>query len=451
MSNDKKHAPHQGEFYLLGRRYFAPFFWTQFFGAFNDNLIKYSVMLLLGYQAAAFGLPKGVTGDTATQICGILFIVPFLLLSATSGQLADKYEKTTIIRFVKIFEVVIALLASLGLYQKNAGILLFAILLLGMHSTLFGPVKYAILPQHLSEDEIMSGNGLVEMGTFLAILLGEVLGGILIGATAPIWVGMVAVMIAMVGYFSARRIPLAPAAAPQLKINWNPVTETVANLRLAKQDPRVWFALLATSWFWFLGSIFMTQFLGLVRDGLHGSEQVVTLLLAIFSVGIGVGSVLCAKVSNHKADLGVVTWAAAGISFMAIDVYFAVPSVVSLAKDSGIVAVFSALQPWRLCIDIALLGFFGGMYAVPLYATMQSESAPECRSRIIASNNILNAIFLIVAALLTVLALHFMSPITLFLATGLLNLLGLFLLLWCQPRLRTASMSIMRTWLGRKE
>lgn len=413
------------QFSLLKQRRFAPFFWTQFLGAFNDNVYKNAVMILLAYEAASFGLQGGaLNSDTVIQLCGALFILPFLLFSATSGQLADKYEKTRIIRLVKVLEIGIMLLGGVGFWLHSVGLLLTAIFLLGLHSTLFGPVKYAILPQHLHKDELMGGNGLVEMGTFIAILLGEILGGLLIGIKPNGWllVTATATAFAITGYIVSRGIPSSPAPAPDLKVNWNPVTETIANMRLAAKSKRVLMALIAASWFWFFGAVLLSQFPNLTRTVLHGNEHVVTLLLAIFSVGVGVGSVMCEKLSGHAVEIGLVPFGAIGLTVFGVEFYFALDALA--INSSALLDVGAFLQQngsWRVLVDLLLIGFFGGLFIVPLYALMQSETEEAYRSRIIANNNILNALFIVVSAVFCVVLLKQVSIPALLGITALLN------------------------------
>lgn len=430
------------QFELLTERRFAPFFWTQFLGAFNDNVYKNAVMILLVFEAAAFGLKGGFfNSDVVTQLGGALFILPFLLFSATSGQLADKYDKIRIIRLVKVLEIGIMLLGTLGFWLKSLPILLGTIFLLGLHSTLFGPVKYAILPQQLRKDELMGGNGLVEMGTFIAILLGEILGGFLIGIKPNGWmlVSATAIAIAITGYLVSRQIPSAPAPAPDLKVNWNPITETFANLRLAAKNKRVLVALIAASWFWFYGTVLLTQLLKLPLDVLHGDEHVVTLLLAIFSVGVGVGSAMCEKLSGHKVEIGLVPLGAIGLTLFGLEFYFALSSYHFVGTELLRVKGFlQQLGSYRILIDLFLIGFSGGLFIVPLYALMQSETEETYRSRIIANNNILNALFMVASAIYCVLILRSFSIPQLLGLTAVLNAVVCIALFWVLPDFGTA-------------
>jgi 1-acyl-sn-glycerol-3-phosphate acyltransferase len=408
------------QFQLLRERRFAPFFWTQFLGAGNDNVYKNALVIFVAFQAATL---TAMSSNDLVNIAAAVFIAPFVLFSATAGQIADKFEKSRLIRFVKLFEIAIMVVGAIGFYRRDLVLLFLALGLMGVHSTLFGPVKYAILPQHLRPDELIGGNGLVEMGTFVAILLGEIVGGLVIAIKpdGPIIAGVTAIMIAVAGYLVSRAIPHTPAVAPDLKINWNPVTETTRNLRFAYGNRVVWLSMLGISWFWFYGATYLTQFANFTKDVLGGDEHVATLLLAIFSVGIGIGSLLCERLSGHKVELGLVPFGSIGLSLFAIDLYLASRDMTA-AGLTGIDGFLANPAHWRVSADLVLLGMFGGFYIVPLYALIQERSAPEYRSRIIAANNILNALFMVASAGIALGLLKAgLSIPALFLATGLMN------------------------------
>lgn len=408
------------QFGLMRERRFLPFFMTQFLGAFNDNVFKNALVILLTFEAAQWSWLDAVT---LVNLCAGIFILPFFLFSATAGQLADKYEKTRLIRFVKLFEIAIMLLASAGFFMKSLALLLGALFLMGTHSTLFGPVKYAILPQHLKEHELIGGNALVESGTFVAILLGTVGGGVLVGLPqgALGWVSATAVGVAAAGYVVSRFIPAAPAAAPALRINWNPLTETWRNFQFTRGNRTVFLSILGISWFWFYGALFLSQFPAYAKDVLGGNEQVVTLLLTVFSIGIGVGSLLCERLSGHKVEIGLVPLGSIGLTLFAADLFFATPAQMS---QIGLGAPAFLAQPgtWHVLADLLLIGIFGGLYIVPLYALVQSRSEQHHRSRVIAGNNILNAFFMVLAAGVAIGLLKAGLTIPqLFLVTALLN------------------------------
>jgi 1-acyl-sn-glycerol-3-phosphate acyltransferase len=410
---------HSSQFALLTERRFAPFFWTQFFGAANDNLFKFAFTVLVTYQLAVSWLPPAQAG----LAIGALFVLPYLLFSATSGQLADKFEKTTLIRLVKNLEIGIMALAAWGLWSSQVPALLLCIFLLGLHSTLFGPVKFAYLPQHLSERELTGGNGMVEMGTFVAILLGNVVGGLLIATpeVGAMHVAAACFALALVGRTAAQFVPRSPATDPALVINWNPVSETWRNLRLAHGNIVVFRTLLGISWLWFFGSVFLSNFPAFAKDVLHGDEQVASLLLVVFSTGIGIGSLLCETLSRRHVEIGLVPLGAIGMTMFAVDLYFAsraLPPSPALTLTQFLVIG----AHWRVMIDLALMALSAGLFSVPMYALMQLRTPATHRARIIAANNILNALFMIGAALIAgaLLKAGFTVP-QLFLAVGLAN------------------------------
>jgi len=388
------HPPNQ--FDLLKQRRFAPFFWTQFLGAANDNIYKNALIIFAAFHAASM---TSLDPNALVNLAGAVFIAPFMLLSATSGQLADKFEKSRLIRYIKLFEIAIMAIGLVGFWQRDLTLLMVALALMGVHSTLFGPVKYAILPQHLRPEELIGGNGLVEMGTFVAILLGTIAGGLVvaIAGAGPVIAGSVAVAVALAGYLVSRGIPFTPAVAPDLKINWNPFTETWKNLRFAQGNRVVWLSMLGISWFWYYGAIFLAQFPGFSKDVLGGDEHVVTTLLALFSVGIGVGSLLCERLSGRKVELGLVPFGSIGLTVFALDLWLATRHL-HPAGVAGLGVFFADPAHWRVAVDLVLIGMFGGFYIVPLYALIQERSEPAFRSRIIAANNILNALFMVASA-----------------------------------------------------
>jgi 1-acyl-sn-glycerol-3-phosphate acyltransferase len=408
------------QFSLLAQRRFAPFFWTQFLGAGNDNIFKFAFTVLATFHAAAWG---GLEAKLAGPVIGGLFILPFVLFSATSGQLADKYDKAAISRLVKNLEIVFMLVIGAGFIWQLPAALYVGVFLMGCHSTLFGPAKFAYLPQHLREAELTGGNGLVEMGTFVAILLGTMLGGALVAipGAGPTYVAVCSIAIALAGRIAAGFIPASPAPAPQLKINWNPFTETWANLKIAKENSAVFLSMIGISWLWFFGSIFLTSFTGFAKDVLSANEQIVTLLLATFSVGIGLGSVLCEKMSGHRVEIGLVPFGAIGMTLFAIDLYFASRGMPA-ATPLGVREFIHIGKNWRILGDLFLLAMFAGFYSVPLYALMQSRTEKQFRARIIAANNILNALFMVVASLMAAALLQAgLTLPQLYLVVGIMN------------------------------
>lgn len=410
---------HPNQFALLKQRRFAPFFWTQFSGAANDNLFKFAFTVMVTYQLSVSWMEPKMAG----LVIGAVFILPFLLFSATSGQLTDKFDKTKVILFVKNMEIGIMLLAAYGFYAANVPILLICTALMGLHSTLFGPVKFAYMPQVLNERELTGGNGMVEMGTFVAILLGQVVGGILVAmlGVGPTYVAIGCVALALLGRTIAQFIPSTPATDPNLVINWNPFTETWRNLKLAHGNTVVFRSLLGISWMWFFGAVFLSQFPSFAKEVLHGSSQVASLLLVVFSVGIAIGSLLCEVLSKRHVEIGLVPLGAIGMSIFSIDLYFASRGLPQSAELS--VAQFMSIGAhWRIMADLALLSLFAGLYSVPMYALIQLRSQPTHRARIIAANNILNALFMIASSVIAgaLLGAHFTIP-QIFLFTGLAN------------------------------
>ncbi|PIE71390.1 MAG: MFS transporter [Deltaproteobacteria bacterium] len=388
------HEPgHANQFTLMKKKRFAPFFWTQFFGAFNDNLYKNALILLIAYQTAS-----AVSSDILINMAAGLFILPFFLFSATAGQIADKMEKSRLIRQIKLVEIGIMVCGAGAFYFNNTPLLMLLLFLMGIQSAFFGPVKYSIIPQHLSEQEIIGGNALVEMGTFLAILLGTLVAGILVQLDGGrLLIAVSIVCFALAGWMASGWIPLARAASPDLSINWDPLSQTAKTLSFARKDRVVFLSILGISWFWFLGASYLTQIPNFTKTVLCGSESVVTLLLALFSIGIGAGSLLCEWLSGKKVEYGLVPIGSIGLSIFGIDLALSCPleHTGALSTLSGFLTAPGSLH---VLIDFILIGIFGGLYIVPLYALVQMRSEETVRSRIIAANNILNALFMSVAA-----------------------------------------------------
>ena len=410
----------RSQYWLLRERRFAPFFGVQFLGALNDNVFKQALVILLAYQTAAF---TALSTDVLQNLAQALFVLPFLVFSATAGQLADKYEKSRLIRVTVLIELAVMALGAAGFLLRSIEVLFAALFLGGVQSALFGPVKYAILPQQLADHELVGGNALVESGTSIAILLGMVLGGWIV--SQPGWgiagIAILTIALSALGYALSRWIPRAPAADPAIAVNWNPLTETWRIFGFVRANRTVFLSVLGVSWLWFFGSMLVTQFPNLTRNVLGGDEHVVTLLLVVFSVGLGAGSLMCERLSGHKIEIGLVPFGSMGLTLFAVDLYFALAGFGGAAGASfaGFVATAGA---WRLLADLFLIGIFGGFYLVPLYALIQSRSAPSHRSRVIAGNNVLNALFMIAAALIAIalFQLGFTIP-QLVLATALAN------------------------------
>ena len=392
--------PSHNQFALLKQRRFLPFFLTQSLGAFNDNVFRNAMLALIVFQ-------MGLDHDRAklySQLMPALFILPFFLFSATAGQIAEKFEKTRIIRAVKMFEIVVMSIAAWGFFAHHAALLLAVLFLMGMHSTMFGPIKYSILPQALHPQELVGGNGLVETGTALAILFGMMLGMGLMGVSGhgPMLASIAVLSIALIGYASSRAIPLAPATAPELRFNPNPFSETWRTLKLCTKQRAVFNSVLGISWFWFFGTALTTQLPIYAIDQLGGGLSLNLLALGLFSVGTGVGSLLCEKLSGRSVEIGLVPLGAFGISAFAIDLYFARPGFAPV-NGLGILAFVQAHGSWRIMLDLVLIGVFGGFFLVPLFALVQNRTPRSELSRVIAGNNILNAAFIVAAAACSIL------------------------------------------------
>ncbi|QLH51912.1 MAG: MFS transporter [Candidatus Accumulibacter cognatus] len=380
---------------LLRTSRFAPLFVTQFLGALNDNVLKNAMVVLLTFQAASW---TTIAPELLANLAAGVFILPFFLFSATAGQLADKYDKAALARLVKLLEIAIVLVCGAGFWLHSLAVLFAGLFLLGLHSTLFGPVKYAILPQHLKSEELVGGNALIEAGTFVAILLGTLLGGLLACAgDGTAWITAVGLAIASAGYLAARAIPVAVPPAPSLAINLNPLTETWRNIGFAREKPAVFLSIMGISWFWLFGALFLAQFPAYTKNVLGGSETAVTLLLATFTFGIGIGSLLCEKLSARRVELGLVPLGSIGLTVFAFDLALASPA--TPAAGLGALGLMPLASTWRVLADLLLIGTFGGFFIVPLYALVQQRSNPEHGARIIAANNIMNALFMVVGAL----------------------------------------------------
>ena len=385
------------QFRLLATRRFAPFFVTQFLGAFNDNLYKNALVVLLTFQTARW---SSLSPEVLSNLAAGLFILPFFLFSATAGQLADKYDKALLARLTKALETPIMGLAALGFFLNSLTLLLLALFLLGLQSALFGPVKYAILPQHLAEDELVAGNALVESGTFVAILSGTLAGGLLAGMGGnPGWIALAGLVVALVGLGASLRIPVAPPPAPGLRIHLNPLTETWRNIGFARRNHAVFQSILGISWFWLYGALFLAQFPVYAKSVLGGGETSVTLLLAVFTLGIGLGSMLCERLSGGHVEIGLVPFGSIGLTLFGLDLALASPAALPAGAPLGLMPWLAVPGIWRVLFDLFALGLFGGFFIVPLYVLIQLRSEPQHRARIIAANNIFNALFMVVGAL----------------------------------------------------
>ena len=410
------------QFALMKSKNFLPLFITQFLGAFNDNIFKNSLVILLAFSASI--LPSGITPELAVNISAAIFILPFLLFSAVAGQLADFNEKSRIIRFLKVIELLVVCIASMSLIMQNVYLMWAALFGLGVQAAFFGPIKYSILPQHLKENELIGGNALIESGTFIAILTGTILGGILIGMNnGAIYIVALLLACSVIGVVSAWKIPVAPSLQSG-KISFNIFKQSIDIIKIAKSQKSVFLSILGISWFWFLGATLLSQFPLLVKNIIGANAQVVTVLLTLFSVGIAIGSLLCEKLSQGKVEIGLVPFGAIGLTGFGFDLYFALEAFKILGGDAGASAFIQAPNSYRIMLDLFFMSIFGGFFTVPLYAFIQSRSLPENRSRIIGANNILNSLFMIGSAVFAVVCFQLGLTVNeLILATIFLNLL----------------------------
>ena len=389
------------QFSLLKKRRFAPFFITQALGAFNDNVFKNSLMLLLAFGATA--QPPFDTNLLMNVAAG-LFILPFLLFSGVAGRIADKFEMDRITRILKFAEILIMTAAAFSFFYDAYLILIFLLFLMGTQSAFFGPIKYAILPKSLDKEEIVGGNALIEMGTFIAILVGTIYGGIIVGFDNNVlWISISIITLALLGYISSHSVPILTPNNPDLTLSWNLLSQTKSTFKIAKKEQSIFISIMAISWFWFMGASYLTQIPNFTKTVLAGNNHVVTLLLTLFSIGVAAGSLICEKLSRKKVELGIVPIGSIGISLFGIDLYLNSLSFLgSLQEDNvtlmGILAFLQNAGGKGILIDLAGIGFFGGVYSVPLMALIQQRSDKEERAQTIAANNILNALFMVISA-----------------------------------------------------
>ncbi|NOH48622.1 MFS transporter [Vibrio rotiferianus] len=406
---------------LLRQQKFLPYFVTQFFGAFNDNIFK-NVLLLFVAFAGSSALP--ISSNLFINLAAGLFILPFFLFSASAGVLADKYEKSWFIRKVKLFEIGIMLLGAIGFITESYGVLLLLLFLMGTQSAFFGPVKYALLPQQLNEKELVPGNALVEAGTFIAILVGTLGAGLIASAdNAKYLAAFCVVIFAVLGYLSSRFIPFASAGAPDIQFKWQPYKQTKLTLSIAKSDRIVFQCIMAISWFWFLGAAYLTQFPNFTKVYLNGTESAVSFLLALFSVGIAVGSMACNWLSNHRIEVGIVPIGALGITIFGFLMATSIPT--DLPRFHTFAEFVSYDAFWPLFFYLLMIGVSGGLFIVPLYALMQHRAKETERAQVIAGLNIFNSLFMVGSAVLGIVCLSVleMSIPQLFALLAILNFL----------------------------
>ena len=432
--------------HLLKSRRFLPMFLTQFFGALNDNVYKQALLLVFTYGLIS---QQSANVSTLNNLAALLFILPYFIFSATAGQLADKYERAQLVRAIKLLEIIIMLIATAGFLLGSLWLLLTALFLMGAQSTFFGPIKYAILPEVLKPHELMSGNAIFQSGTSIAILLGMILGGAVISVSAGnlVWISLTVVIIALIGYASSRFVLTQRVTAPDIQIDWNFFRTSFQTLKYAKSLPMIFLILLGNSWYWFYGATYLTQIPQLTQQNLHASENVVSLLLTLFSVGIGVGSLLCRKIGGTEVNIKMVPIGAVGLTIFA---FYLAGALAFVPEKTGSLLGLSEVfqQGWsyyHVMCAVTLLGISGGFYIVPLYAMMQAYSPRSHRARVVAANNILNAIFMVSSAIFSILILSILKIDLkiLFSITAVLSAVFTFwLLLKLKPMLDTAQDSL---------
>jgi len=387
---------HQPNIFITKR--FFPLFLTQFSSALNDNLLKNAMIVLLTFQTTQW---SELAPEILANISAAVFILPFFLFSAIAGQLADKFDKAQLTRIVKLIEIAVVIIAGVGLLIHSLIVLMFSLFLLGSHSALFGPIKYAILPQHLKPNELLSANAMIQASTFTAILVGTLLGGLLASTTSATTITLTGLIIAILGYLASCYIPLATPSTSKLDLRLNPITATWHTIKLSLTDQKVFRSILAISWFWFYGALLITQFPAYTKTVLNGDETVVTLLLIVFTLGVGIGSLTYKYIARINIDSTIMTIAIVGLTIFGFNLYIISPEIQSNLMLLGLSSLLSTTTNWYILADLMLIGVFGGLLIVPLYTTLQELSNPAFRARIIAANNIFNALFMVIGAVVT--------------------------------------------------
>ena len=413
------------QFKLLTQKRFAPFFFTQFLGAFNDNIFRNGLIILLTFKGIEV---LGLNASQIANVAGALFILPYFLFSAIAGQIADKYEKSVLIKLIKLLEIILMFTATFVLLTKNYSFLLIILFLMGFQSSLFGPVKYAYIPQKLKLNELIGGNALVESGTYIAIILGLVVGGLAVslGKENDYPLASLLLLMAILGYFFSRKIPKTKPTDPTLKINWNIFSEIKKIIGFSKEKDRIFLYIIGISWFWFYGSVITLQIPAYTINILMGDESLTTFLLATFAIGIGIGSLACERLSRNQIELGITPIGAIGLSLFTLDLYF-FSSNLNIVTPMSIKLFLTHLSNWRLILDLIMIGAFGGIFSVPFYAAIQEQAEKKFLSRIIAANNIINALFMVSASLLAISILSLGASIPEFFA--LISVLNIFLMI----------------------
>lgn len=391
-------------------RQFAPLFGTQFLGAFNDNIFKTTLFVLIGFYG--WGDNGILPASQMLNVGALLFVLPYFLFSALAGQLATKWDKAKLARMTKILEIAVMAMAGVGFLTQSVWLLMVCLFVMGTQSTLFGPVKYAILPEYLREKDLMMGNGLIESGTFLAILLGQIIGTLISSAGTQMIAGLV-LLVAALGLACSAFMPSVAAQDPNLPIERNFMLSTKQLLRDTARQPELLVAIMGISWFWFLGAVYTTQLPTFVQTHLRGNDNVFNLMLALFSIGIAAGSVVCAKLSKGKLRLNLVTWGAVGLTLFGVGLVALTDKQPFSGSLNGLWTFLAQGSAYPMMLMLVGIGFCGGLFSVPLYTWLQTASSDEFRAQAIAANNIINAIFMVAAAIVSAILLWLFNSITL--------------------------------------
>ncbi|WP_210397790.1 MFS transporter [Motiliproteus sediminis] len=428
---------------LLRSPRFGPFFVTLFLGTFNDNLFKNTLILMVVYQAAT---QQGGNVNQLTNLAAALFILPYLLFSAIAGQLADRWEKSRLIRSLKLVEVALMLLTAQALLSHNLTLLMVLLFLMATQSAVFSPIKFSLIPQHLERWQWVSGNGLVEAGTFAAILLGTLIAGLIYPhAWGMALVSALIVIQALAGWLAARHIPPAPSIAPELQPDWNPLRASIRLIGNYWSSPRLRLLILFNAWFWFVGASYLTQIPNFARSVLGGNATCVSWLLACLTIGIGLGSLGCSRLKRDRYGREMPCLGLALMVLAGLDLVWASPAL-QLAAGDGMIELLRQLSGWRISVDLVLIGVAGGLFIVPLCTQFQAWTDGRDRARVFAVSNIFNALFMVVSALAGFVLLgnaNWSIP-QFFLLIALLNLAALALLVRFRPH--WAAASLLRLW-----
>ena len=428
----------RGQFYLFTKRRFLPFFITQFLGALNDNLFKNALLVIVVSTAIT---AADSNTNFITNLAAGLFILPFFLFSTLAGHLADRFDKAYLIRRIKFAEIILMLVGCFSLWQGNISLMLGVLFLLGTQSAFFGPIKYAIIPQHVDSDELLAANAQVGMGTFVSILLGTLIGGWMVTTPQGIMqLGALIILVAIIGWISSCQIPKAPPenTAAEAKVSFNPLRETAANFSLAKHNKTVIYCIFSSSWFWLYGACFLTQVPNFSVAILGGDPKLISILLGSFIIGVAIGSLCCNRFSRGQVEPGLVPVGTLGLSLFAIDLYFSSSYYAALnAADNSIapMAFLSMTSGLRILADLLCIGIFGGLFIVPIYAMIQRNTDGTTRARVLSVNNIFNALFMVSGSLLGMLFLSQLdwSIPEFFLLLAFLNLAFMATIFYFEP------------------